>query len=544
MKPLIIILSIVCTIACSRGETPSRETMYEQGTPFVKVQARRLADMNIPRNTHLMHIVNGEPVIIGGHTTGFIPSPTAEWFDGQNWHATAMTYPHDGGFATPLSDGTLLVGGGSGDSFGIGQSWGVEAYHPDTHSFEPVGILDRKRAYASALTLPSDTVIVSGNWYADDAIEMYAPGELFSTVKDVSQRRFYPLILPVSEEDVIIFGGYDSPWKGAPLQYTVDRLRGEPFEAGILKEWIPAGMAGCNMASDCRIKDYTYLIPASRFPDKAPGIIKVDGESFSILDTERPIPCAGPDGEEIFYCGFLEVDRSTRHAFLPGVTQSGKVYVADIGYDATLDGGKASVRMLYSKVDSGLGLDFCSCLTPEGNLLMTGGFLQDNFHPSAATFLVMLTPPQEGRTPLWIIITAILIIILSAVFIILRSSRKAPQDDVNHEEEGKGMMARIIALMEEEQLFRMKDLRVAELASRLGTNTTYISACINGQIGQTFNEFVTSYRIRYAQTLIKENPQMLMSQVCEESGFTSERSFFRNFKAVTGLTPTEWKEKN
>ena len=63
MKPLIIILSIVCTIACSRGETPSRETMYEQGTPFVKVQARRLADMNIPRNTHLMHIVNGEPVI-------------------------------------------------------------------------------------------------------------------------------------------------------------------------------------------------------------------------------------------------------------------------------------------------------------------------------------------------------------------------------------------------------------------------------------------------------------------------------------------------
>ncbi len=35
---------------------------------------------------------------------------------------------------------------------------------------------------------------------------------------------------------------------------------------------------------------------------------------------------------------------------------------------------------------------------------------------------------------------------------------------------------------------------------------------------------------------------MKTSVVATESGFNTEASFFRNFKAVTGMTPREWIE--
>lgn len=103
-------------------------------------------------------------------------------------------------------------------------------------------------------------------------------------------------------------------------------------------------------------------------------------------------------------------------------------------------------------------------------------------------------------------------------------------------------MSKITALMEEKELFRRSDLKLADLALELGTNVTYISACINGQAGGSFNDFVTGYRVRYAQELMKMHPDKKVSQIAEEAGFSGERSFFRNFKKVTGVTPRQWVE--
>ena len=37
---------------------------------------------------------------------------------------------------------------------------------------------------------------------------------------------------------------------------------------------------------------------------------------------------------------------------------------------------------------------------------------------------------------------------------------------------------------------------------------------------------------------------MKVSAVGMKSGFANERSFFRSFKAATGVTPKEWKEQH
>jgi len=46
--------------------------------------------------------------------------------------------------------------------------------------------------------------------------------------------------------------------------------------------------------------------------------------------------------------------------------------------------------------------------------------------------------------------------------------------------------------------------------------------------------------VRHAQQLLSTQPDMKISAVYEDAGFTSQTTFFRSFKAVTGLSPKEW----
>jgi AraC-like DNA-binding protein len=106
------------------------------------------------------------------------------------------------------------------------------------------------------------------------------------------------------------------------------------------------------------------------------------------------------------------------------------------------------------------------------------------------------------------------------------------------------LMRRICTLMEEQKLYLNSELKLNDVADALNTNRNLISSCINSQQGCSFSQFVNSYRVEYAKDLIRRKPDMKISEVWMQSGFSTETSFFRTFKAVTGMTPTEWKSTN
>ena len=97
--------------------------------------------------------------------------------------------------------------------------------------------------------------------------------------------------------------------------------------------------------------------------------------------------------------------------------------------------------------------------------------------------------------------------------------------------------------MDEEKPYLNSDLKIADIAGLLGTNVSYVSACINRHKGCSFIQFVNGYRISYAKTLLRSSRDKKISEVWVASGFANETSFFRTFKALTGMTPTEWKTK-
>lgn len=174
-----------------------------------------------------------------------------------------------------------------------------------------------------------------------------------------------------------------------------------------------------------------------------------------------------------------------------------------------------------------------------GEVLAAGGTDGSNYEPTAAAFLLSPTPRRDKGGIPWLPLVLVLALGVGGASGWVLSRKKAgppaPAVPVTPD-----MMTRILRLMEEKQLFRRSNLRLQDLATELGTNVTYISACINDQTGKTFPEFVSAYRIRYAQKMMQGQPDKLLSEVGLSAGFANDKSFFRTFKASTGMTPSEW----
>lgn len=106
----------------------------------------------------------------------------------------------------------------------------------------------------------------------------------------------------------------------------------------------------------------------------------------------------------------------------------------------------------------------------------------------------------------------------------------------------QALMDKIRSQMQDQQLFRSKGLTITELAEAVGSNRTYVSSCINHLGQQSFSDYINSWRIRYARLLMEEKPPLPLSEVADRAGFTDRISFYRSFKKLTGMSPSEWME--
>ncbi|MEX0778735.1 MAG: helix-turn-helix domain-containing protein [Balneolales bacterium] len=105
------------------------------------------------------------------------------------------------------------------------------------------------------------------------------------------------------------------------------------------------------------------------------------------------------------------------------------------------------------------------------------------------------------------------------------------------------MYKRIRLLIEHNKLYRKPDLKVKDIANILRTNNKYISTTINKMAGVSFNRFINEYRIKDAiKKLTDPACQGLpIKVIIEQVGFGNEISFYRNFKAITSITPSQYK---
>lgn len=89
------------------------------------------------------------------------------------------------------------------------------------------------------------------------------------------------------------------------------------------------------------------------------------------------------------------------------------------------------------------------------------------------------------------------------------------------------------------QVFLDPDVTRESVAVKIGTNRQYLIEAIKERRGKTFNEYIYSYRIKYAYELIVNHRDKTISDILQESGFHSRATFYNVFKEMYGMTPSE-----
>jgi AraC-like DNA-binding protein len=106
----------------------------------------------------------------------------------------------------------------------------------------------------------------------------------------------------------------------------------------------------------------------------------------------------------------------------------------------------------------------------------------------------------------------------------------------------KATISRLETLMCDEELFRDPSLRLEDLAKLVGLSSHQLSELLNLRLGQNFSQFIGSYRVRHAEKLLIERPEMNVLEIAFECGFNSKSVFNAAFRASVGLTPTMYRK--
>ena len=110
------------------------------------------------------------------------------------------------------------------------------------------------------------------------------------------------------------------------------------------------------------------------------------------------------------------------------------------------------------------------------------------------------------------------------------------------DDEAAELKGALLALMDRDRPWADSELTLADLASRLGTTPHKLSEVLNGEIEQTFYDFVNVYRVRDVQRRIHagEARTRKMLALAFDAGFASKSTFNQVFKKHTNQTPSDF----
>lgn len=102
------------------------------------------------------------------------------------------------------------------------------------------------------------------------------------------------------------------------------------------------------------------------------------------------------------------------------------------------------------------------------------------------------------------------------------------------------IMERLDALMTHAAPHLDPDLTLARLARRLGVPAKQLSGAVNRSTGDNVSRYINAARVRAAQEAMRGGRSVTEAML--SSGFATKSNFNREFRRVTGMAPTGWKE--
>ena len=87
------------------------------------------------------------------------------------------------------------------------------------------------------------------------------------------------------------------------------------------------------------------------------------------------------------------------------------------------------------------------------------------------------------------------------------------------------------------------NLSIKTISEKLYHNPDYVGRQFKSIMGISVGEYILQQRVKFTKQLLEET-QETVTIISERCGFTSMRHFLRQFKRVTGMTPTELRNRH
>jgi len=100
--------------------------------------------------------------------------------------------------------------------------------------------------------------------------------------------------------------------------------------------------------------------------------------------------------------------------------------------------------------------------------------------------------------------------------------------------------------METEKPYLDRDLSIQNLSVITGIPRHHITQVLNEKHGKNFFTFINEYRVKEVISRFGDpaNNNFTILAIAYDSGFNSKTTFNAIFKSITGLTPSEYREKS
>lgn len=101
---------------------------------------------------------------------------------------------------------------------------------------------------------------------------------------------------------------------------------------------------------------------------------------------------------------------------------------------------------------------------------------------------------------------------------------------------------RLLLAINEQQMYLNPELTLTELSYAIGATANHVSQVINSVEEKTFYDFINGKRIETfkKRALLPENQKYTILSLAFECGFNSKTAFYRNFKNLTGQSPSDY----
>lgn len=121
------------------------------------------------------------------------------------------------------------------------------------------------------------------------------------------------------------------------------------------------------------------------------------------------------------------------------------------------------------------------------------------------------------------------------------NANKETKEDTSADKE---LFTKVEGLMRIRKIFKQKEITRESVSEMLGTNRTYLSRAINAYSGKSFNNYINTYRINEAVTIISGNgADIPLKQLADELGFGSVSVFYKVFERETGCSVSRYKKE-